>query len=165
MAMFGCLACGPSERGAFGFSKEKSFVYCTIALSVGAVLFSAPPPFPLGIFVSLSACPPVAWIRLANKPSSVAVRFINPPPVLRRKIDDLGILGTRLGPSFVRPSQSRRQKCKPDEVGEKAWKNEENAAKRGAEAALQSLGCEPPAIAENRRDFVARSVPEPAQKG
>jgi hypothetical protein len=33
--MFGPFSCGPNERGAFGFSKEKSFMYCASELSAG----------------------------------------------------------------------------------------------------------------------------------
>ena len=37
MPICGASCCGARERGAFGFSKEKSFAYCASALSEGAV--------------------------------------------------------------------------------------------------------------------------------
>src|SRR5215203_2422837 len=44
MPICGCCCCGVSERGAFGFSNEKSFAYCASAFNEGALSGWAPLP-------------------------------------------------------------------------------------------------------------------------
>src|ERR1700726_2576336 len=51
----GCCACGPSEDGAFGFSNDRSLVYCASTLSWGGGAASGGAPLPLVMGVSPGA--------------------------------------------------------------------------------------------------------------
>src|ERR1700726_2656410 len=51
----GCCACGASEDGAFGFSNDRSLVYCASTLSWGGGAASGGVPLPLVMEVSPGA--------------------------------------------------------------------------------------------------------------
>src|ERR1700743_814570 len=51
----GCCDCGPSEVGAFGFSNERSLVYCASTLSWGGGAASGGVPLPLVMEISPGA--------------------------------------------------------------------------------------------------------------
>src|SRR6202034_2573778 len=48
----GCCCCGASEAGAFGFSNERSLVYCASTFSCGGGAASGGAPLPLVMGVS-----------------------------------------------------------------------------------------------------------------
>src|ERR1700735_2637907 len=49
MLIAGCCCCGASEAGAFGFSKERSLVYCANTFNWGGAAASGGVPLPLVI--------------------------------------------------------------------------------------------------------------------
>src|SRR5262245_17150293 len=74
MLIAGCVGLGANERGAFGFSNEKSLMYCPSTLSCawpcGALWPGAGPPLPPVVAIdSTSHCPQLpqsaAWLTQA----------------------------------------------------------------------------------------------------
>ena len=53
MLIWGGVACGASEAGAFGFSNERSLVYCASTLSWGGA--SAPGGLPLPLVIEINS--------------------------------------------------------------------------------------------------------------
>src|SRR3979490_2475202 len=51
----GCVACGASEPGAFGFSNDRSLVYCASTFNWGGGAASGGAPLPLVMVVSPGA--------------------------------------------------------------------------------------------------------------
>src|ERR1043165_158765 len=75
MLICGCVCCCCSERGAFGFSNERSFTYWASTLSCGAAWFagapaSAPPPLVVVIVATPAwrgrAALSAAWLTQAS---------------------------------------------------------------------------------------------------
>src|SRR5436190_16367551 len=56
MLIAGCCCCGASEPGAFGFSNDRSLVYCANTFSCGGAAASGGEPLPLVIEVSPERC-------------------------------------------------------------------------------------------------------------
>src|SRR4051794_25005314 len=52
MLIAGCCCCGASEAGAFGFSKDRSLVYCASTFNCGGGAASGGAPLPLVMKVS-----------------------------------------------------------------------------------------------------------------
>src|SRR6516164_4604064 len=76
MLIAGCVWLGAKERGAFGFSNEKSLMYCPSTLSCawpcGALALGAGPPLPPVVAIdSTSHCPQLpqsaAWLTQAPR--------------------------------------------------------------------------------------------------
>src|ERR1700704_4619852 len=55
MLIAGCCCCGASEAGAFGFSNERSLVYCASTFNWGGGAASGGAPLPLVMKVSPGA--------------------------------------------------------------------------------------------------------------
>src|SRR3954471_24573798 len=55
MLIAGCCVCGASELGAFGFSNDRSLVYCASTLSCGGGAASGGAPLPLVMEISPGA--------------------------------------------------------------------------------------------------------------
>src|ERR1700683_4286151 len=55
--MFGDCCCGPSVRGALGFSKEKSLEYWTKTVNLGVALTAVAAPLPFCSTIRFSPCP------------------------------------------------------------------------------------------------------------
>src|SRR6202012_2545574 len=71
MLIDGGCCCGPSETGAFGFSKERSLVYCASTFNCGGGAASRGEPLPFVIEISPGTCssgqgPPSAQLRKAS---------------------------------------------------------------------------------------------------
>ncbi len=133
----------PSERGAFGFSKEKSFIYCTKALSAGPFA-SAPPPLlsTISLYSAPQAHAPrksrkrVAWMGAGNKRGSGDL--FDPVPILRRQID--GVLGLRLRRQFLVPP-GRQEQRQTNAIRQKT-RTTSSAAPIAAKAPLRSVNDE-----------------------
>src|ERR1044072_6013246 len=63
MLMAGCCCCGAREEGAFGFSNERSLVYCASTLSWGGAC-SWGAPLPLVMKLLLKRCRAETGCRL-----------------------------------------------------------------------------------------------------
>src|SRR5215213_9371257 len=91
MPICGCCCCGVSERGAFGFSNEKSFAYCASAFNEGAL--SGWAPLPAG-FSAIERAPGIGNVmkRAVGRRQASRVRrdgpalsrFLSPNKVARR---------------------------------------------------------------------------------
>src|SRR5215469_4696449 len=63
MLMLGCWLVGVSERGACGFSNERSLTYCASTASCGIAICGSGPPFVIDI---ADLQPPAGVAGLAN---------------------------------------------------------------------------------------------------
>src|ERR1700726_2912514 len=62
MLMAGCCVLGAIERGAFGFSNEKSFTYCARMPICGIAICGSGPPFVIDILASGLRAIVKAWL-------------------------------------------------------------------------------------------------------
>src|SRR5438876_4910447 len=73
MLICGCCGCGDREAGAFGFSNDRSLVYCAKTFSWGGGAASGGAPLPLAIKSSPGRCSSDrgrSFVRSCSKPNA-----------------------------------------------------------------------------------------------
>src|SRR5947209_15405818 len=182
MLIFGCCCCCCSERGAFGFSNDRSFTYCASTLSCGGAWLESiapaggPPLVDAMNYPPASACPArsAVWLTHASKGDKQAdssirsgrwlVRealFRHPPPLVGRQVDQIGAAAcavhARDGAAQRRTEQmlrQRQQQQQPQQVRQKARQRQQQSAQHGEKAAAIEFLASNGALAEIGRAHV-----------